>query len=325
MNNVTEYNIEKTNFEKKKNQLKTFADQTPASPELDKFSTDGNLSDFLTGGLFGLMEHKVTGEELNNLVTELQACLAECNERDRTLIKEFGQVYETFEALDKDYIQGILIGVKSAEKASAEAKTAQKDINDTIKALQITINKLKEFKDEIKRYSHLKDIDDMWDDIFQLDKDLNDLSEKVKEQNFESSKKIIGLNRFKNKLEKYDHIHDVDDMWNDIYGTDGKLEQLSKKHKEISSYLTEKIGELTEWRDRIEQCEHIQDIEENIDNKSSRISNIGEPLSNHEERLEFYERENSQLKKHINFAYIIAGSSLGISIIQIIMLLIGVL
>lgn len=246
---MSEYNIEKADFEEKKNQLKTFADQTSTSIKLDKFSTDGDFFDFLTGGIFGLMGHKVTGEEMNNLVTKLQTCFAEYNERDRALIKEFGQVYETFEALDKGYLQGILIGVKSAEKASAEAKAAQKDIDDTIKALQITISKLKEFKDEVKGYSHLKDIDDMWNDVFQLDRELKSLSKKVKEHS----------------------------------------------------------------------------IGENVDKAISRISYTEEKLSSHEERMEFYERENSQLKKHMNFTYIIAGSALGISIIQIILLLIGIL
>lgn len=132
---MPKYTIEKADFEEKKNQLKVFASQTTAAPELDKFSTDADILDFLTGGIFGLASHKVTGEELNNLVVKMQACLTECNERERALIKEIGQVYETFEALDKGYIQGILLGVESAKKAGAEAKAAQKDIKDTIKWL----------------------------------------------------------------------------------------------------------------------------------------------------------------------------------------------
>ena len=142
---MSEYSIVKTDFEKQKKELKDFAEQPDTSTELDKFSTSGKFSDFLSGGLLGLIDHKVTGEEMNKLVTELQTCFAEINERDRKVIKEFGQVYETFEALDKGYIQGILIGVKSAEEASKEAKAAQKDIDDTISK----INSL--YAEDIKR------------------------------------------------------------------------------------------------------------------------------------------------------------------------------
>ena len=177
------YTIQKTDFEKQKKKLKAFSEQPATSTELEKFSTGGQWSDFLSGGLIGgLCGHKVTGEEINDLVTKLQSCFAEINERDRKVIKEFGQVYETFEALDKGYIQGILIGVKSAEKASQEAKDAQKDINDTIKALQITINKLKEFKSEINQYAHLKDIDDIWCDMQRFEIELEIISAELNTQ-----------------------------------------------------------------------------------------------------------------------------------------------
>lgn len=178
---MTEYSIQKTDFEKQKKELKAFSEQPATSTELDQFSTDGQWSDFWSGGLAGVLSgHKVTGEEINSLVTKLQSCFAEINECYRKVIKEFGQVYETFEALDKGYIQGILISVKSAEKASQEAKDAQKDINDTIKALQITINKLKEFKGEINQYAHLKDIDDIWCDIKRFGIELESISTELK-------------------------------------------------------------------------------------------------------------------------------------------------
>jgi hypothetical protein len=232
---VPEYSIQKTDFEKQKKELKTFAEQPATSTQLDKFDTDGKWSDFWSGGLPGVLSgHKVTGDEMNDLVTELQSCFKEINERDRKIIKEFGQVYETFEALDKGYIQGILIGVKSAEKASQEAKDAQKDIDDTIKALQITISKLKEFKDEVNRYKHLKDIDQLWGDIRQFETDLKNISKSLK-------------NNEANELYKY------------------------------------------------------------------------------EERLQKSEDENLQLKNKVNVAYIIAGCSLGLSILQIILQLAGIM
>ena len=380
---MSEYNIEKTNFEKQKNELKSFAEQPATSTKLDKFSTNGKWSDFLSGGLPGLLSgHKVTGDEINSLVTELQSCFAEINERDRRVIKEFGQVYETFEALDKGYIQGILIGLKSAEKASQEAKDAQKDVDDTIKALQKTISKLKEFKDEVNGYTHLKDIDKIWNDILQLDRELKRVSQKLKEQETSLTQKISELSQFRIKIEKYKHINDIDDMWDTIKGSSEKIESISKELKTLSKNLTTKTKEMITFKNDLEKSEHIKDVDimwnkllfcmsdldeyatsqkrmeeklseidqfilqvkdiahiddiddeweyshsigEDIQKTVIRVSDAEDKISGCEERIQFYENENSQMKQRINIAYIVAGGALGISIIQIVLQFMGVL
>ena len=66
---VLEYSIQKTRFEKQKKELKAFSEQPATSTELDKFSTDGQWSDFWAGGLAGVLSgHKVTGRLSKNLV-----------------------------------------------------------------------------------------------------------------------------------------------------------------------------------------------------------------------------------------------------------------
>lgn len=197
---MSEYTIEKADFEEQKEKLKIFAEKPATSTQLDKFSTSGKLSDFLSGGLLGLIDHKVTGDEMNELVVKLQSCFVEINEREREVIKEFGQVYETFEALDKEYIESIIISVKSAEKASREAKAAQKDIDDTIKALQITISKLKEFRDEVNEYDHLKDIDEIWNYYHYLDGYLKDWSKNLDKKETGLTRQIAELSQLKNRV-----------------------------------------------------------------------------------------------------------------------------
>ena len=259
---MPEYSIQKADFEKQKKELKDFAEQPATSTVLDKFSTDGQWSDFWSGGLAGVLSgHKVTGEEINSLVTKLQSCFAEINERDRKVIKEFGQVYETFEALDKGYIQGILIGVKSAEKASQEAKDAQKDINDTIKALQITINKLKEFKGEINQYAHLKDIDDIWCDIQRFEIELESISTKLKTQGANLDKKISTLEQLKTQIEKIRHFNDIDSMWSTIKSQGEEVGSFSRKLEELSNQLNEKINDMLVFKEEIERAKHIKDID----------------------------------------------------------------
>lgn len=163
---MQEYSLAQADFDEQKRKIKEFAEQPATSTELGKFNTNGQFDDFLIGGIPGLLAgHKVTGKEINELVAELQSCFAEINERDRKVIEEFGQIYKTFEALDKGYIQGIIASVKSAEYASKEAKNAQKDIDDTFQLLQKVVSKLIQFKDDMKSHKHLDDIDDMWLDI----------------------------------------------------------------------------------------------------------------------------------------------------------------
>ena len=45
----------------------------------------------------------------------------------------------------------------------------------------------------------------------------------------------------------------------------------------------------------------------------------------YEDDIEFYKNETSRLEKRINRAYIIAGSAIGISVIQMMLLLTGIL
>lgn len=259
---MSEYSIVKTDFEKQKKELKDFAEQPATSTELDKFSTSGKFSDFLSGGLLGLMDHKVTGEEMNKLVTKLQTCFAEINERDRKVIKEFGQVYETFEALDKGYIQGILIGVKSAEEASKEAKAAQKDIDDTIKALKLTVQKLQEFKNQVNAHTHLKDIDAMWGDLRSLKKNTDKISSELEKQYKNLDKKISDLEKHKADLLKISHIKDIDEMWGDLQETVGNIESLKSEIATVDTEIKVVTESVNKYRSKLDQITHLDDIDE---------------------------------------------------------------
>ena len=259
---MSEYSIVKTDFEKQKKELKDFAEQPATSTELDKFSTSGKFSDFLSGGLLGLIDHKVTGEEMNKLVTELQTCFAEINERDRKVIKEFGQVYETFEALDKGYIQGILIVVKSAEEASKEAKAAQKDIDDTIKALKMTVQKLQEFKNQVNAHAHLKDIDVMWDDLRSLKKNTDKVLSELEKQHEKLEKKVSDLEKHKADLLKIAHIKDIDEMWGDLKETVGSIEAIKSEISSLNTEIKAVTESVDQYRSKLDQIKHIDDIDE---------------------------------------------------------------
>lgn len=242
---MAEYNIKKTDFDEQKNKLKKFSEQPVTNVELDKFDTGANVWDFFTDGIPGLINgHRVTGEELNDLIVRLQKCFIEINNHNRQVVREFGQIYETFDVLDKEYIQGILIGVKSAEKASQEAKEAQKGVNETLEVLQKTVYKLKEFKTEVNGYIHLKDIDEIWNNLQQLNVELGNNFEKLTDQYVSISRKVSEITQFKIKIEKNKHINDID------YVLRGVSESLTIQSKEVNIL-----------KNKFANVKHINDID----------------------------------------------------------------
>lgn len=97
--------IEEHNFQAAKNSLKKYTEKAKKDVELSRVPTDG--------GLFNLGSHKVTEEEFNDRMSQVQTYLINLNSLSQGLIDEFGEVYKAFESLDKDYISGIFSKQKS--------------------------------------------------------------------------------------------------------------------------------------------------------------------------------------------------------------------
>lgn len=133
--------IKCSSFERNKEKIKKFSANLPRPIELNAVAEKR----------FCIFDHNVTGKEFNSLIQDLQKALCDSNEVDRKIIKEFASIYNTFESLDKGYIQGICASVASAEESSQQAlaayekaRLAQDRINITMKALQDTVEKYEE-------------------------------------------------------------------------------------------------------------------------------------------------------------------------------------
>lgn len=138
--------IKCSSFELNKEKIKKFSANLPRPIELNAVAEKR----------FCFFDHNVTGKEFNSLIQDLQKALCDSNEVDRKIIKEFASIYNTFESLDKGYIQGICASVASAEESSQQAlaanekaRLAQDRINITMKALQNTVEKYQEKFTEI--------------------------------------------------------------------------------------------------------------------------------------------------------------------------------
>ena len=311
---MNELVIKTHDFEKAKRGLKEFSKKKAKQLELDTVRTDG--------GFLGLGNHKVTGYELNDRLSTIQEHLIDLNTTDNKIIKEFGQVYSALEALDKDYIQGILISIKATEKTSERIKVTQEQIKKIVDDQKKTLEVLKKFKQKLDGYAHLEDIDKIWVDCQKWYNEITTLSNLIdnamvisksnsqKAEELEtilnnSEKKINDLERqlnqyivksediisFISELEKIVHIQDIDEMWN------------------CSELHSNQLIELKKQSDKINRI--IQTTKESTDAKIASV-------------IEKNERDIQMLTKKIKHAYILSGGTLGIAIIELIMIILKV-
>ena len=126
-------------FIEKRNALKEFSANLPQQTDLPTVPSEG--------WFFGLNDHTVTGQELNNLTENIQSRMIEQNKVLLDVIKEFHVIYDTFSALDKIYVQEIVITLNAALKANEKANKSLEKLSiqqDTIKDNQQDIRQLVE-------------------------------------------------------------------------------------------------------------------------------------------------------------------------------------
>lgn len=150
MNNAL---IQKHNFNIAKNNIERFSRNLPSNPSFSRVEVDG--------GFLGLGNHKVTGYEMNAFIGVVQDKLISVNSSLRSIIGEFKEVYNAFDSLDGEYINGIISSVESAEDASKQALKAQEDIKATIENLRKTVVKLASLNQTVERIEKTVNMEDV--------------------------------------------------------------------------------------------------------------------------------------------------------------------
>lgn len=218
---MNEVSIKRHNFELAKNRLKEFSEVTKSELKINKVDVDG--------GLFNWFDHKVTGEELNDRLDVIQKRFMDLNTTSNNIIKEFREVYNALDALDKDYITCIIANVKSIEKTSNDVRKQQEilgqhneklreqqsklnlqqnKIDKSVKNIEEIVNVLKVFKSKLERFEHLGDIDKIWNNCKHIQNEskiisnnISYLSEKIDEDIVSINKKYKSLSdKFKEEL-----------------------------------------------------------------------------------------------------------------------------
>lgn len=298
-------------FEAAKIGIKNFSQNLPHTPSLNKFEEET---------FFGLMSKNVTGGDMNRFIEQLQKMFYESNASIVKLFKEFKEVYNVLEILDKEYIEKFEKTLNHLEKVSNEANDVAKDNKRIIETLKATIEKLNEFKrissnqlefieyrlntfetvldtkldqlntiQEIKasieKYKHFMDIDQLWADV-QIHKD--QIQNLIDTSDIFLQDLVFVKNHIK-RIEDLNHIDDVDATW----------EQVQNHSKEIKSIFIN-LERLNSFKSKIENITHLLRVDEmwyNLEKVKTDIPNISSNLKEHSIKIEALKVHKDQLNE----------------------------
>lgn len=322
---MSELVIQYHDFEKAKKEIKEFSEQTTTDLDLKRVNDSKGVGEFFGDLLFGRgisLAHKVTGEELNDLTSQIQKHLHSINNTQIKLIKEFGQVYSALEALDKDYIQSILISIKSTEETSEGIQKTQEQIKKIVENQRKTLEELKKFKQKLDGYAHLGDIDKIWGDCQKWHQDMASLTKEISaatEHGKAVDKKIEALKSalsatekkagdlsaqfsqmierlesvtaFTSALEKITHLQDVDEMWESLATAHSTLKNIGGTIEVIQKGAAkhqEEINKILAFIEKISSLEHLMDVDSTWDT-----------VKEHSEQLTEMEKQNETISTSI--------------------------
>lgn len=176
--------IQNHDFDEAKKAIKDFSEQTTSDLRLNRVNNKKKIGEWIKDVLLSgdlRRNHTVTGGELNDLTVQIQSQFQDINETEIKLIKQFGEVYNALEALDRDYIQAILIAIKATEKTSDGMAKNQEKIEKMVVAQKKTLEVLEKFRQEIDGYEHLKNVDALWESNEEHTQQIEDIQKQSKE------------------------------------------------------------------------------------------------------------------------------------------------
>ena len=335
---MNEIAIKQHSFEIAKNRLKEFSEKTETKLTLDTVDTDG---------FFPFSDHRVTGQELNTRLANIQDHFATINETNNKIIREFREVYNALDVLDKDYITSIIANVKAIEKTSNDVRIQQNilkqhneklenqqnkldihqvEINKSVESISKIVNALKIFKDKLEEYRHLNDIDQIWRDIENHSSMLAE--NKRKEEQFLINLKTIEITN-----------NDIRKQQDTLKKENEKLEKYYIKLDTHQSETDKNITILKTFKDKLDKYEHLNDIDQIWKDIENHSSTLDESKKRDEILLSIIQKNKIEVNKYIiditqrtndtllsltkkvKYTYWLTGSAIGLAIFELILLL----
>ena len=118
---------EKSKFEAARNEVQALSLQAEAHTPVTRVSEKGK---FLKIG-----SHKVTGKELNDTATHIDTSIIQTKNVQIETLRHVDQLYRVLDALDGEYVTGILAATEAAEKAKDLANINDQNIGKIISYL----------------------------------------------------------------------------------------------------------------------------------------------------------------------------------------------
>ena len=352
------FEIKTHDFEENVNHLKVFSEQEESDLELKKVNGSKDIGEWFTewfkGGGIG-KDHKVTGDELNEVTTQIQNNLIVLNKNQREIKKEFGTVYAALSALDRDYMSCIIVSQEEIRKTNKKLKESQEviktnqtkieqandDIRKSHRTLQKTVLQLQRFKEMLDKYKHLEDIDNMWNDIVEIEQTIKEMSISVDELIEKLNTQVRNLSVLKDnqdKMLKQSHIYDIDIMWKSNNSVKENVDLLFSQIKEITSSLESSetnIVQLLQKKRELDDIIHLVDIDEMFETNQRYGSEIKilqdcnskqtSMLVELREEIEQKERKIAELEvafsSKLKTVYMLMGGTIGLVVIELIVML----
>ena len=306
---MNEIEIKRHSFELAKNRLKEFSEKTEAELEIDKVKTKG--------GLFGWGDHKVTGEELNSRLGTIQGHFIAVNTTNNKVIKEFREVYNALDALDKDYITSIVANVKAIEKTSNDVRVQQGtlkqhneklenqqskldahqgEIEKNVANISKIVTALKVFKEKLEGYEHLTDIDKIWNDCKTIQNEIRVVSDSIIKFSKKATEDIAEANN-KNKALSEQVNRDIITLRNETKSFKEFFSDLTEKIEYTTDLLNKQIPVIQEIFSFTEQLKNIAHIDD-VDSMWNDINESKESFNTIENSLQNIDADILKMQKH---------------------------
>lgn len=238
--------VKRQNFDIAMKSIKDLSEQAKDHEPLDRVSN--------SGGFLGLGDHKVTGCELNNVVSQVEDQLVDMKNFDLGFLDIITSIYKALDALDREHISGILIAANAAKVASDKA-------TQNVDAIQKIVKVLQKFNKKLENLEHLMDIDKAWELLEEQTQLLKDLSE------------------YKDKLSNLEHLKDVDKLWREKVSQSESLDNLAKKLDEVDRTLEAQGKSISDFTDIVENIS--EDQQNFIDSTDKRLAEYQTTIERH--------------------------------------------
>lgn len=307
---MNEIAIKRHSFDLAKNRLKEFSEKTEAELKIDNVRTDG--------GFLGLGDHKVTGYELNRRLDTIQEHFIAVNTTSNKVIKEFREIYNTLDVLDKDYLTSIVANVKAIEKTSNDVRVQQRtlkqhneklanqqskldahqaEIEKNVANISKIVTALKVFKEKLEVYKHLTDIDKIWNDCKTIQNEIRVVSDSITKFSKKATEDIATANN-KNKALSDQVNRDILILRNESKSFKEFFSDLSEKLESTANLLDNQIPVIKEAASFTKQLKNVAHLDD-VDSMWDEINKTKENFVTVENSLQNIEADILKMQKHL--------------------------